>query len=55
LYRYNAVLTTYDVLRNDLHHNPGVGDAGAGRQYSGRFQKKYQVIPTPLTRLTWWR
>ena len=58
----DVVLTTYDVLRHDLHHNPGVGDGdddgggdGGGRGRVGRFRRKYQVIPTPLTRLTWWR
>jgi E3 ubiquitin-protein ligase SHPRH len=66
-----VVLTTYDVLRNDLHHNPGPGEGSADAGASGtgasgvgggeaavrasRFKKKYEVIPTPLTRLTWWR
>ena len=47
----DVVLTTYDVLRGDLHHDP-LGDAGAR---ASRHVKRYSVIPTPLTRLTWWR
>ena len=53
---FNVVLTTYDVLRADLHHNPGIGGGGgAGGRGVGRHRKRYEVIPTPLTRLTWWR
>lgn len=68
----DVVLTTYDTLRNDLHHSPdaglsvagGVGDTtqNGGRipsqspkARSSRHKKKYEVIPTPLTRLFWWR
>ncbi|KAK9793457.1 hypothetical protein WJX73_010752 [Symbiochloris irregularis] len=47
----SVVLTTYDVLKRDLNHEPGQ----AGAQRSLRFGKKYEVIPTPLTRLRWWR
>ena len=47
----DVVLTTYDVLRGDLHHDP-LGDAGSR---ASRHVKRYSVIPTPLTRLTWWR
>ena len=47
----DVVLTTYDVLRGDVHHDP-LGDAG---DRASRHVKKYSVVPTPLTRLTWWR
>lgn len=47
----DVVLTTYDVLRGDLHHDP-LGDVGSR---ASRHVKRYSVIPTPLTRLTWWR
>ncbi|GAQ81004.1 hypothetical protein KFL_000680200 [Klebsormidium nitens] len=53
LARADVVLTTYDALRADLAHEPaGWGEAG-GRAL--RSKKRYQVVPTPLTRLTWWR
>ena len=51
------MLTTYETLRSDLHHAPSVcqaeADSGPGR--ASRHRKKYEIIPTPLTRLTWWR
>lgn len=37
----HVVLTTYDVLRRDLNHEPGQ----AGAQRSLRFGKKYEVGP----------
>jgi E3 ubiquitin-protein ligase SHPRH len=49
----DVVLTTYDVLRNDLHHDPSGDAAGAAR--ASRYAKRYSIVPTPLTRLTWWR
>ena len=49
----DVVLTTYDTLRNDLHHAPDVDLSNDQR--SSRHVKKYEIIPTPLTRLTWWR
>ncbi|GAB4820920.1 hypothetical protein N2152v2_007966 [Parachlorella kessleri] len=47
----DIVLTTYDVLKRDLYHNPEGDEA----QKALRHRKKYEVIPTPLTRLRWWR
>ena len=47
----DVVLTTYDVLRHDLHHNP----SGSEGRAEGRNRRRYRVLPTPLTRLTWWR
>ena len=54
LARADVVLTTYDVLRHDLHHCPRTDEAESGRRF-GRHRRRYEVIPTPLTRLTWWR
>ncbi|CAH2058593.1 unnamed protein product [Thlaspi arvense] len=48
----DIVLTTYDVLREDLTHDC---DRHDGDRHCLRFQKKYPVIPTPLTRIFWWR
>jgi E3 ubiquitin-protein ligase SHPRH len=46
----DIVLTTYDVLRQDLYRNP---DREAGR--SLRYEKRYDIIPTPLTGVRFWR
>ena len=59
LARADVVLTTYETLRNDLHHAPAAspetdGDSARNSRAS-RHRKKYEIIPTPLTRLTWWR
>ncbi|XP_023640660.1 E3 ubiquitin-protein ligase SHPRH isoform X1 [Capsella rubella] len=48
----DIVLTTYDVLREDLTHD---FDRHDGDRHSLRFHKRYPVIPTPLTRIFWWR
>ncbi|XP_068668548.1 uncharacterized protein [Aristolochia californica] len=48
----DIVLTTYDVLREDLSHDC---DRYEGDRRFMRFQKRYPVVPTPLTRLFWWR
>ncbi|KAJ0259432.1 RING-finger [Hirschfeldia incana] len=48
----DIVLTTYDVLKEDLTHD---GDRHDGDRHCLRFQKRYPVIPTPLTRIFWWR
>eukprot|EP00887_Chlorella_sp_A99_P002685 scaffold6.g2685.t1 len=47
----DIVLTTYDVLRRDVNHCPDGGSDGVQL----RRRKRYEVIPTPLTRLRWWR
>lgn len=43
----DIVLTTYDVLRRDLHHSPNTrdyhGDATLGQRFSLRRRKKYEV------------
>ncbi|CAJ1970559.1 unnamed protein product [Sphenostylis stenocarpa] len=48
----DIVLTTYDVLREDLSHD---SDRHVGDRHFLRFQKRYPVIPTLLTRIYWWR
>lgn len=48
----DVVLTTYDVLREDLSHD---SDRHDGDRHFLRFQKRYPVIPTVLTRVHWWR
>ncbi|KAK8918861.1 hypothetical protein KSP39_PZI021648 [Platanthera zijinensis] len=48
----SIVLTTYDVLREDLSHD---SDRQDGDRHFLRFQKRYPVIPTLITRVHWWR
>ncbi|XP_019079923.1 uncharacterized protein LOC100248506 isoform X2 [Vitis vinifera] len=48
----DIVLTTYDVLKEDLSHD---SDRHEGDRRIMRFQKRYPVIPTRLTRIFWWR
>ncbi|XP_055828610.1 uncharacterized protein LOC129896695 isoform X3 [Solanum dulcamara] len=48
----NIVLTTYDVLKEDLSHD---SDRHEGDRRALRFEKRYPVIPTLLTRILWWR
>ncbi|XP_042489288.1 E3 ubiquitin-protein ligase SHPRH isoform X2 [Macadamia integrifolia] len=48
----DIVLTTYDVLKEDLSHD---SDRHEGDCRIMRFQKRYPVIPTLLTRVLWWR
>ncbi|XP_030929700.1 E3 ubiquitin-protein ligase SHPRH-like isoform X2 [Quercus lobata] len=48
----DIVLTTYDVLKEDLSHD---SDRHEGDRCLMRFQKRYPVVPTPLTRIFWWR
>ncbi|XP_015877624.2 uncharacterized protein LOC107414045 isoform X2 [Ziziphus jujuba] len=48
----DIVLTTYDVLKEDLSHDC---DRHEGDRRFMRFQKRYPVIPTYLTRIFWWR
>lgn len=52
LFSSDIVLTTYDVLKEDLSHD---SDRHEGDRRLMRFQKRYPVIPTPLTRISWWR
>ncbi|KAM7494701.1 hypothetical protein LguiB_029310 [Lonicera macranthoides] len=48
----DIVLTTYDVLKEDLFHD---SDRHEGDRRLMRFHKRYPVIPTLLTRIFWWR
>ncbi|XP_076948485.1 uncharacterized protein LOC143620741 [Bidens hawaiensis] len=48
----DIVLTTYDVLKEDLSHD---NDRHEGDRRLMRYQKKYPVVPTLLTRIFWWR
>lgn len=48
----DIVLATYDVLKEDLSHD---SDRHEGDRRFLRFQKRYPVIPTHLTRILWWR
>ncbi|MED6124025.1 hypothetical protein PIB30_055145, partial [Stylosanthes scabra] len=48
----DIVLTTYDVLKEDLSHD---SDRHDGDRHFLRFQKRYPVVPTLLTRIYWWR
>lgn len=47
----DIVITTYSVLRRDVDFEAG----GTTVKRSARHVCKYPVLPTPLTRLTWWR
>ena len=49
----HIVITTYDVLRQDVYHSAAYQAGGQGR--SSRFRKKHRTVPTPLTALRWWR
>lgn len=48
----DVVLTTYDVLKEDLSHD---SDRHEGDRRLMRFQKRYPIIPTLLTKIFWWR
>ncbi|EEE67827.1 hypothetical protein OsJ_25598 [Oryza sativa Japonica Group] len=48
----DIVLTTYDVLKEDLSHD---SDRHDGDRRFLRYQKRYPVTPTVLTRVHWWR
>jgi len=58
---YDVVITSYDVLRGELHRGSDDADASASAQFGrasrrgGEGSKRYSIVPTPLTRLTWWR
>ncbi|KAL8154369.1 hypothetical protein V2J09_012129 [Rumex salicifolius] len=48
----DIVLTTYDILKADLSHD---SERHEGDRRLMRYKKRYPVIPTPLTRIYWWR
>ncbi|GIL56939.1 hypothetical protein Vafri_12224 [Volvox africanus] len=47
----DVVLTTYDVLKRDVARQPDLQVP----ERNLRHGKRYEVVPTPLTRLCWWR
>ena len=51
----DVVLTTYDTLRTEIDIDTANGHGRAGAERARRYDKKYEVVPTPLTRLKWWR
>ncbi|KAL0298265.1 UNVERIFIED_CONTAM: E3 ubiquitin-protein ligase SHPRH [Sesamum radiatum] len=48
----DIVLTTYDVLKEDLPHD---SERHEGDRRIMRYKKRYPVVPTLLTRVFWWR
>ncbi|KAH9620305.1 hypothetical protein KSS87_014794 [Heliosperma pusillum] len=48
----DIVLTTYDVLKDDLSHD---SERHEGDRRLMRYEKRYPVVPTLLTRISWWR
>ncbi|CAM9939151.1 unnamed protein product, partial [Ectocarpus sp. 13 AM-2016] len=61
---YDVVLTTFEVLRAEVHHAESrfagaLGDGGSavavGRPSLRRKKRRYRVIPSPLPALKWWR
>ncbi|GAB2216917.1 hypothetical protein Drorol1_Dr00000067 [Drosera rotundifolia] len=48
----DIVLTTYDILKEDLSHD---FDRHEGDRRLMRYEKRYPVTPTLLTRIFWWR
>ena len=55
LAEYDVVLTTYSVLAADIHKDADISDTLEENQRSMRHSKRYHKVPTPLTRLKWWR
>ena len=51
----DIVLTTYDVLRSDLYHEPDQKKDDYEDRDLRRRRRKYEIMPTPLTRLRFWR
>eukprot|EP00038_Savillea_parva_P027858 m.61902 g.61902 ORF g.61902 m.61902 type:complete len:1838 (-) comp8051_c0_seq2:214-5727(-) len=54
LAKYDVVITTYSVLRDEIYHASAPKES-VGRQSKSRFTKKYPVIPSAITRVQWWR
>ncbi|XP_057541140.1 uncharacterized protein LOC130818900 isoform X2 [Amaranthus tricolor] len=48
----DIVLTTYDVLKDDLSHD---SERHEGDRRILRYGKRYPVVPTLLTKVFWWR
>ena len=48
----DIVLTTFDVLANDVNHD---ADKSGGRPVRGNRVRRFPTLATPLVRLRWWR
>ena len=46
---YDIVLTTFETLQSEFFHLP------QDNTRLTRFTKQYRVLPTPLSRVSWWR
>ncbi len=60
LAKHDIVLTTFDVLRTEVHHaiSHGINDMNYVNEStlkSLRYIKRYKVVPSPLTAIKWWR
>ncbi len=56
LAKHDIVITTYDVLRMEVHHAiDGMGGVNDSQLNSLRYIKRYKVVPSPLTAIKWWR
>lgn len=51
----DLVFTTYDTLQAEINIDTANGDGLTYAERSRRYARKYEVVPTPLTRLKWWR
>ena len=51
----DIVFTTYDTLRAEIDIDTANGHGLEGAERARRYKRKYEVVPTPLTRLKWWR
>eukprot|EP00520_Triparma_pacifica_P017014 CAMPEP_0118641210 /NCGR_PEP_ID=MMETSP0785-20121206/5158_1 /TAXON_ID=91992 /ORGANISM="Bolidomonas pacifica, Strain CCMP 1866" /LENGTH=1516 /DNA_ID=CAMNT_0006532635 /DNA_START=2314 /DNA_END=6861 /DNA_ORIENTATION=+ len=55
--QHDIVLTTFEVLKEDLNHsdfNPYSAASGR-REGRGGKRKLYPILPSPLTSIDWWR
>lgn len=51
----DIVLITFDTLHQDLGHSSSNPFAGGSGRSSLRKRKRYRVVPSPLSSVTWWR
>lgn len=52
---YDVVLCTYGTLGAEIHKDADVAESADENQKRLRHAKRYQKVPTPLTRLCFWR
>ena len=57
LARHDIVLTTFEVLKDDLNHSDYNPYSAASGKRGGRGGKRkvYPILPSPLTSIEWWR